>query len=71
MYHAVAEVVSHWPLAIESQVQSKTSPCGGQSGTWTGWVLRLSPVCIIPPVLRTHPIICHQCCKISASDSIM
>jgi len=36
MGHAMAEVVSHWPFAIESQNQSKTSPCGGQSDTWTG-----------------------------------
>ena len=36
--------------------------CGVQSGTGTCFlpVLRFYPVCIIPPMLRTHSSICHH-----------
>ena len=57
-------------VACTSMVQSLTSYrsspglcgiSGGQNGSGTSWsplqILQFSPVCIIPPTLRTHPSI--------------
>jgi hypothetical protein len=35
----MAEAVSGWPLTAEAGVQSWVSPCGGPSGTGTGFSL--------------------------------
>jgi hypothetical protein len=38
--HAMAQVISCWPLTTEAQVCAQVSPCGiigGQSGTGTGF----------------------------------
>jgi hypothetical protein len=51
------------PLTAESRVRSQVSPSeiyGGQSGTGTGFSLRVpwfSPVRIIPPMLHTLTLI--------------
>ena len=35
------------------------------------WVLQLSPVSIIPPMLCTHPFICQKCYTIPAINSVV
>jgi hypothetical protein len=42
LWNQMAHMVSHWPLAMETSVQSQTSPCGicdGQSGIGKGFSL--------------------------------
>ena len=72
---AMAQVVSHWHLTLEVQVQHQASHCGicgGQRETETGFspttVLRFSPVTIIPQMLHT-PLIYHWCYMILTAIS--
>jgi len=63
--HAMAQVVCHMPLTVESHIQSQASPCGiccRQSGTGVDFSLStaLFLVSIIPPILHSHPLIYHQ-----------
>jgi hypothetical protein len=54
------QVVSHWSLTMEAQVQSKASPdgiCGGQSDIGTGFSMNTAVfayVIIILTMLHTH-----------------
>jgi hypothetical protein len=56
--HAMVQAVSRRSPTAEARVRSRVGPfgiCGGQSGTGTGFflrVLRFSPVDFIPPVLH-------------------
>jgi len=56
---AMVEVVSHWPVTVEAQVQFWTRPYGiygRHSCTETDffWCTLVSPVSIISPVLSDH-----------------
>jgi hypothetical protein len=55
----MAQDVSCWPLTAEARVRVRVNPCwicDGQSGIGTGFSpsSSVSPVNIIPPLLRTH-----------------
>jgi hypothetical protein len=58
--HALIQVVSHWPLTTEVQVQSQASQCGSggvKSGTGTYF---FDSVSIIPPVFHILMLIRQQ-----------
>lgn len=58
--HAMIQVVSHWSLTMEAQVQSKASPdgiCVGRSDIGTGFSMSTAVfayVSFILTVLHTH-----------------
>ena len=58
--HAMAQVVSHWPLTAEALVHSQASQCGTcgvRSGTGTFF---LDSVSMIPPVYHILKLITLQ-----------
>jgi hypothetical protein len=59
-YRAIAQVISRRPLTAETLVRARVSPCGGQSGSGTGFppILSIFPVSIIPPWLSTLILSC-------------